>query len=230
MQCVILAGGLGTRISSITGNKIPKSMVLINSNPFIDYQLKLLSSQKISKVLLITGYLGHEIKSFVKDGSQYNLDVEYVEEGPNLLGTGGALKLALDQGKLDSHFFVTYGDSYLPIDWQAIYNQYDGRAIMTIYRNLNLFDKSNVLLDKVDNTILYDKQGIPNAEHIDYGLLVLNKQNINHIPSGQKYDLSTILKELSYKYELHPVEVTERFYEIGSPQGIEDFSKWVGGK
>src|SRR5260370_40089666 len=115
MQCVVLAGGLGTRLGARTRD-VPKGMVRVAGEPFVQRQLALLADQGFSRVVLCIGHLGSQIRDFVGDGSRWGLEVDYADEGEELQGTGGALRLAFDAGLLDDRFAVLYGASYLPID------------------------------------------------------------------------------------------------------------------
>jgi NDP-sugar pyrophosphorylase family protein len=225
MQCVILCGGFGTRMLPITEN-IPKSMIDINGKPFIDYQLSWITNQGIDNIILNIGHLGNIIRDYV--GEKFNdADITYVEEGDKLLGTAGALRLSLPH--LDNLFLVTYGDSFLPINYvePLQYCQERGiESLMTVYKNNNQFDKSNVFMDK--SCFIYDKgAAYKNFEYIDYGLSVLSKGIVkNYIPSG-KYGLSDLFYDLSFKNILRGYEVYDRFYEIGSFAGLNDFKTWV---
>src|SRR5215831_6400470 len=115
LQCVILAGGLGTRMRPLT-DRIPKALVPVLGKPFADWQLRHLRAQGVERVVYSIAYRGEMLREFVGDGSRYGLSVTWVDEGKHLLGTGGALRRALDSGTLDHAFFVLYGDSYLPTD------------------------------------------------------------------------------------------------------------------
>jgi NDP-sugar pyrophosphorylase family protein len=101
VQCVILAGGRGTRMQSVTKN-IPKSLIPVAGFPFIDYQLTWMYEQGIDKVLICIGHLGEQIQNHVKDGAPWKLPVEYADEGSVLKGTAGALREAADKNKLDA--------------------------------------------------------------------------------------------------------------------------------
>ena len=117
LPVAILAGGLATRLRPIT-EKIPKALVDVAGKPFIMHQLEYLKKQKLTQVVLCLGYLGEQVEVVVGNGSSIGLDVRYSSDGPTLLGTGGCLKKALPM--LGEHFFVYYGDSYLPIDFRAV--------------------------------------------------------------------------------------------------------------
>ena len=94
LPVAILAGGLATRLRPIT-ETIPKALVEVAGEPFITRQLNFLREQGVRKVVLCIGYLGEMIQTLVGDGSQYGLEVVYSPDGPELLGTGGAIKQAL---------------------------------------------------------------------------------------------------------------------------------------
>jgi MurNAc alpha-1-phosphate uridylyltransferase len=232
IQIVILAGGLGTRLRPLT-EQIPKAMIPILGKPFMDFQLRLLSRCGIQEVILSTGYLGEMIKEFVRDGRDWNLKVTYVNEGKNLRGTGGALRLIYDHGLLREHFLVTYGDSYLPISYRDIWQEFSKRtepALMTVLRNGEKWDASNSCFDG-ENVTLYDKKIQPKPKEmqfIDYGLSAFSKALIGQeIPKDQKFDLATLLNQLSINKQLAGLEVKERFYEVGSLQGIQDLEAYL---
>ena len=104
----ILAGGLGTRLRPIT-ETIPKSLLEVAGEPFIAHQLRELARQGIQNVVICVGFLGEQIEEYVKDGSGFDVRVQYSYETQNLLGTGGAIKKALPL--LGDEFFVLYGES-----------------------------------------------------------------------------------------------------------------------
>jgi len=231
MQCVILAGGLGTRMSHFTANKIPKCLIPVNGLPFIDYQLQWLSSHGVKDIVLCISHLKEQVENYVQDGSKWNLSVSYVDDGYAPLGTGGALRKALDENKLQDSFMIMYGDSFLPIDFKPVWSYWNSYpflpAIMVVYKNNNKFDKSNADLD--NGFVEYDKSNPNNFQYIDYGLSILDKSVIEtYIPSNTKYNLSDVFTELSKDKILGGYEVYHRFYEIGSASGLNEFEFWVG--
>src|SRR5882724_3079057 len=119
MQCVILAGGLGTRMQPLT-RRLPKTLLPVLGRPFAEYQLGWLADQGVRNVVYCIGFLGDQVRAFVGDGRRWRLRVDYVDEGSLLMGTGGALRLASDAGVLEPGFLVLYGDSYLPIEMAAV--------------------------------------------------------------------------------------------------------------
>lgn len=223
----ILAGGLAKRLRPIT-QTIPKALIEVAGKPFIDHQLEYLRKQGVTSVVLCIGYLGEMIQEIVGDGSRWSMQVRYSPDGPVLLGTGGALKKALPM--LGERFFILYGDSYLPIDFakvQAAFINSGQLGLMTVLRNQNLWDRSNVRFEN-GQLIEYNKEKItPLMHYIDYGLGVLEASALNDYPSAPPLDLSRIYNELSLQKQLAGYEVSGRFYEIGSHQGIADTQTYL---
>jgi NDP-sugar pyrophosphorylase family protein len=235
VQCVVLAGGMGTRIAAVAADR-PKALIPVQGKPFAQHQLLLLARQGVSKIVYCIGHRGQAIREFVGDGHRFGLEVAYVDEGAALRGTGGALRLAFELGALDSGFFVLYGDSYLPIDYRAVWSSFEGRseaALMTVLRNQGQWDASNAVFEAGKVTI-YDKRSAqprdPRMVYIDYGLSVFRRETVAaYLPGGQKSDLADAYHRMSLEGALAGFEVTERFYEIGSPQGLSDFASYLAG-
>src|SRR3990167_194217 len=119
MQCLILAGGPGTRMRPMT-ERLPKSLIPVNGVPFAHYQLDRLAQQGVRKAVFAVGYLGDMIRDFVGDGGRWGLEVAWVDEGKRLRGTAGAIRFAVDEGVMDDEFMVLYGDSYPLIKLPAL--------------------------------------------------------------------------------------------------------------
>jgi NDP-sugar pyrophosphorylase family protein len=219
----ILAGGLGTRLQSRTDGAVPKSMVAVAGEPFVAHQLRLLVAQGACEIVLCTGHLGEQIEHFVGDGARYGCHVRYSRDGAQLLGTGGALRRAL--ALLGERFFVIYGDSYLPTRFPPVWQAFrrSGRAgLMTVFANDGRWDASNV--EFADGAIRrYDKGArTPAMRHIDYGLGAFEASAVAAYPLGRRLDLAEVYADLLRRAQLAAYEVTERFYEIGSPAGLAE--------
>jgi NDP-sugar pyrophosphorylase family protein len=227
LPVAILAGGLATRLRPIT-EKIPKSLVEIGAKPFIFYQLDYLREQGITSVVLCLGHLGEMIQQAVGNGSRWGMDIKYSLDGPKPLGTGGALSQALPL--LGEKFFVLYGDSYLPINFDDVKKTYQSsgkKGLMTVLKNQNKWDKSNVEFI-AGQIIEYNKRLIrPQMHYIDYGLGLLQASVLHAYPAGLSFDLSEVYTDLSMAGELCGHEVFERFYEIGSHEGISDAQAYL---
>lgn len=223
LPVAILAGGLASRLRPIT-ETIPKALVDIAGEPFIFHQLRYLQQQGIQQVVLCVGYLGERIEEAVKDGREFDLNVQYSYDGPQLLGTGGALRQA--SKLLGDSFFVLYGDSYLPIDFAKVETAFLGHikpALMTVLRNGDQWDRSNVELR--DGVLIEYNKDHPNSRmsHIDYGLSIVSSSVlVAHCEAGAAFDLAQLFHDLSVRGELAGLEVHERFYEIGSFSGLQE--------
>jgi N-acetyl-alpha-D-muramate 1-phosphate uridylyltransferase len=222
---VILAGGLATRLRPLT-EKIPKALVEVAGRPFLDHQLDLLKQNSITEVILCLGYLGEMIEQRYGDGEVLGVRIRYSFDGPILLGTGGAIKRA--STLLPDVFFVLYGDSYLPIDFQAVaaaFIESGQPALMTVYANADAWDTSNVWFEQ-DRIRLYSKrEKLPEMRFIDYGLMVCRRQIFDDSPSDVPFNLADTLETLSRNGQLAGHEVYQRFYEIGSPSGLAELDQ-----
>ena len=227
MQSLILAWGLTPRLKPITGN-IPKGMLPINVKPFVEYQIELLRKNHITNIVLCIGYKGEMIENYFNDGSSFGVNISYSRE-KSLLGTGGAIRNAFEL--LHEKFIILYGDAYLNVDYQKIINHMENLlslALLVVYKNEGSFDTSNVrFLD--DKFIFYDKDNpSDDMQYIDYGMSILSKSIVDEfIPFNTVYDLADCYNQLSKNHQLAGLEVFERFYEIGSFSGLEEFKGFI---
>ena len=222
LPVAILAGGLATRLGDV-GRTTPKSLVDVAGKPFIAHQLDLLSRYGLTNIVLCTGHLGSQIEEVVGDGSRYGVRVRYSPDGSRLLGTGGALRHALPL--LEGAFLIIYGDSYLDCDYAAVERAFlasTAPALLTVYRNDDRWDRSNVSC--VDGRITrYSKaRQTPDMRHIDYGLAAMRAETLLPYPEGTALDLAGVYEDLVARNALAAFEVTTRFYEIGTPSGLAD--------
>ena len=226
----ILAGGVATRLRPIT-EKIPKALISVAGEPFLAHQLRLLSGAGLRHVVVCAGYLGEMIEAHFGNGARFDVRIEYSFDGPHLRGTGGALKHALPL--LGKQFFVLYGDSYLPIDYRQAASAFlvsEKPALMTVFKNDGRWDTSNVWFD--GNQILcYDKkQRTPEMRYIDYGVGVLRAEAISRWPDNEVFDLAEVYHQLAAEKQLAGYEVKQRFYEIGSPEGLAELDSLLRDK
>jgi NDP-sugar pyrophosphorylase family protein len=230
MPAAILAGGLATRLRPMT-ESIPKALVRINGRAFIDYQLELLASEGIRCVVICVGYLGEMVRDHVGD-ARFGIEARYSFDGDKLLGAGGAIKKALPL--LGEKFFILYGDSYLPINFEDVGEAFAAsgkKALMTVYRNDGQWDKSNVVYEpsspRAGMVRVYDKKKpLPAMNYIDYGLSCCEASEFVK-EEADIFDLADVFARISREGELAGFEAEHRFYEIGSYAGIEDFTRYI---
>ena len=220
----ILAGGRATRLGQLASAR-PKALVEVAGRPFVDHQLDLVRAKGVDRVVLCVGHLGDQIEDHVGDGRRFGLQVGYSRDGDVQRGTGGALDAALPM--LGDTFLVLYGDAYLNVDYGAIYRSFAGRdvdGVMTVYRNDDRFDRSNVAL-RDGMVAAYDKaHPVRGMHHIDYGLSVLTRKTFESVPhrSEGPFDLADVFGVAIRRQRLGAFEVTQRFYEVGSVAGLAE--------
>ncbi|MEY2879950.1 MAG: hypothetical protein RLZZ15_2330 [Verrucomicrobiota bacterium] len=230
LPVALLAGGMATRLRPIT-EKIPKLLVEVAGESFFSHQLRLLKKNGLTRIVLCVGYLGEMIVEQYGDGTKWGVRIEYAFDGPKLLGTGGALIAALP--KLGDAFYVLYGDSYLPIDYRAVgdfFLRSGKQGLMTVYENRGRYDASNV--EFADGEIkIYDKKlKSPAMRHIDYGLGVFRATAFDGFARDAVVDLAAVQSSLVARRALAGYEMRERFYEIGSHEGLNELNALLGGK
>jgi len=222
---VILAGGLATRLRPIT-EKIPKALVEVGGKPFIAHQLRLLHFHGMRRVVISAWYRGDMIRDYVGDGSEFDMQVSYVFDGDKPLGTGGAVRRALNH--LQEPFFILYGDSYLPCNYEEIQAAFESSAqpaLMTVYRNEGKWDTSNVEM-RGGTLVKYDKNDrSPAMEFIDYGLGICQPDVFKNIQDGESTDLADIYRDLAQEKKLAAYIVQQRFHEIGSHKGLRELDE-----
>jgi NDP-sugar pyrophosphorylase family protein len=222
LPVAILAGGLATRLRPIT-ETVPKLLVEVAGEPFFTHQIRLLKAAGLTRLVLCVGYLGEKIVKQYGDGAKWGIQIEYVFDGPKLRGTGGALIAALP--KLGDAFYVLYGDSYLPVDYQAVGNFFlqSGRlGLMTVYENHGRYDTSNVWFEAGDIKVYDKKNRLPQMHHIDYGLGVFRAAAFDGFSRDAVVDLAEVQKALVARHQLAGYEIKQRFYEIGSHEGLAE--------
>jgi len=221
----VLAGGLATRMRPLT-EQLPKALLEVAGEPFVAHQLRLFAREGITEVKLLVGHCWEQIALFVGNGSSFGVRVDYVVDGPTLLGTGGAIRRALE--RLGPEFLVTYCDSWLDASYAPVVEAFHASglpALMCVFRNENRWDASNV---RFENGVIrsYSKKfQLPEMRHIDWGLGVLKASTVATRPMGKPWDLAELYEELSTSGRLAGYEMTRRFFEIGSFEGLAETNR-----
>jgi NDP-sugar pyrophosphorylase family protein len=229
MQSVaVLAGGLGTRLRTVTGPELPKALVPVAGTPFVDLKLAELRDRGAARVVMLVGHGGEQLREHVGDGSRHGLEVIFVEDGPVLLGTGGALRNALTL--LDDPYWVTYGDTLVDVDVALAERDFagsDADALMTVLHNRDAVEPSNVCVDGT-RVVAYAKRPRPaGAEYIDYGMLLARHAALTDRPVGEPFDLAEVLGTLATEGRLWAFVVTEPFHDIGTPEQLRETERYL---
>jgi NDP-sugar pyrophosphorylase family protein len=216
----ILAGGLGTRLGELVRDT-PKPLLEVAGEPFLFHQLRLLAASGAREVVLCVGYLGEQIRDVVGE-RRCGVRVRYSFDAPGRSGTLGAIRGALSL--LGERFLVLYGDTYLRIDYARLDREWEASglpAVMSVLRNEGRWDTSNVVYESPLVTV-YDKAApSPNMRWIDYGLGGLRSGALDLVAPAES-DLAVLYSRLAERGELLGFEAIERFYEIGTPDGLKE--------
>jgi N-acetyl-alpha-D-muramate 1-phosphate uridylyltransferase len=226
LPVAVLCGGRGTRLRGVTGDDVPKALVPVAGRPFLDHKLDGLAAAGFTDVVLLVGHRGDRIDAHVGNGSRYALSVRVVDDGGELLGTGGAVQRAL--AVLPDAFWVTYGDSLLDFDVTAAEARFAASGalgLMTVLRNHDRYGPSNVVLDGAGDgarVAAYAKDPVPRgADCIDYGMLILTGAAFDP-PTPVPFDLAAVVGPLAARGALAAFEVARRFHDIGTPEAFAE--------
>lgn len=233
MQAVILAGGLGTRLGSLT-RKIPKPMMPVAGAPFLEHQLRLLARQSFRDVLLLTGYLGEQIESYFGSGRGLGLRLTYVREA-HPLGTGGALRQA--RAAIAESFLLLYGDSLLPMDYHAAGRRLKDSAalgLIVVYRDADgeTAVSPNVALSRDGLVARYDKTAHdPDLEYVEAGVSCFRREALDLLPrEGAASFEQCVFPRLIEQRKLAGMPAAQRFYDIGTPERLRAIEEYLGAR
>jgi D-glycero-alpha-D-manno-heptose 1-phosphate guanylyltransferase len=219
-EAIVLAGGFGTRLQSVVQD-VPKPMADINGKPFLYYLLKYLSEQGIKKVVLSVGYKHELIKDFF--GEHYlQMDIKYaIEDEP--LGTGGAIKLALDHIDKDL-CFVLNGDTYF--DLNLIDLERNGTDCVLASKEMNNFDRYGSLeLTASDVITNFNEKKFCESGWINGGVYCIHKNLFSSISKTSFSFEEEVLTPLSRTGQLIAVKSKGYFMDIGIPEDYAQFQK-----
>ena len=173
MKVIIMAGGKGTRISSIASD-IPKPMIRIGGKPVLEHQINNLKANGLTDITLVIGHLGHVIKDYFEDGRQLGVNISYfVESYP--LGTAGAL---FKMPELTEDFLLMCGDVMMDVDFQRFirfHHEHQAWASLMAHPNGHPYDSSLLVTKMLPPA---EKGGLPVDTH--RVIQWLNKEDERH--------------------------------------------------
>lgn len=223
----ILAGGFGNRLKSRTGNE-PKPMALILGKPVLEHQILLCKKFGFTEIALLVHYGSEVIKDYFNDGSNWGVNISYVEE-KDPRGTAGALLDALSH--LNDIFLVLYGDTYLDVDLGKLYSFHidnKSEATIMLHPNDHPSDSDLVEIDtefKVTKIYPYPHpEGIYINNLVNAGLYVLNKSALyGFIPHSGKYDLAkhTFTELVKANRRILGYKSQEYIKDMGTPERLD---------
>ncbi len=225
---VVQAGGKGTRMKSLTGDLIPKPMLLLNGKPLIQWQIENISKYGIKEFVFIIGHLGKKIREYFKDGSEFGVHIQYVEESKPL-GSAGALYYLKNIIHEEDIIFI-YGDVMICMDWNRILKFHEsshGKATLLVHPNAHPFDSDLLKMDK--NNCITEIDFKTNDRNYWYsncvnaGVHILVNEVIQGIKKVERLDLEkNILAQLMKKRVVYGYQTPEYVKDVGDPKRFCD--------
>ena len=217
---VIMAGGKGSRLRSITNDEIPKPMVPVDGKPLLEYQVEKLKEYGIKKIIMIVGHLGEKIMDHFKDGKDFGVDIDYiVEKEP--LGTAGAFYYLKD--KTDAKdFLLIFGDVFFDIDFDRMEDFHFKNAALTTllaHPNGHPYDSDLIQTDDNGKVIGFDsKNNVRDYWYdnmVNAGMYVINRGLLELVKEPVKIDFEKDILA-------NQVKNGANIYAYHSPEYVKD--------
>jgi NDP-sugar pyrophosphorylase family protein len=226
-HCVLLAGGLGTRLVDVTGGLIPKALAEVGGIPFLHFKLLSLIQMGFNSIDILVGQHGDQIEQFIHKDDYSSVSIRCFRDGPTLLGTAGAIASILDE--LPKSFWVSYADTYVLADIELANREFDNEDenIMVVLHNKDQIETSNVSIDEVNQNVVEYVRNPPSGsyEWIDYGILRLNRASFSAVISGKPVDLREVIVRQIKDKRLRAFKTRELFWDIGTPARLKETTK-----
>jgi NDP-sugar pyrophosphorylase family protein len=221
-QAVVLCGGEGTRLHSVTNDEIPKPMVDLCGRPALEYQLELLRKHGATDVVLCTGHLGNRIEDYFGDGSKFDMQLRYTRE-KRRLGTAGAL--AQVPFALDDVFYILYGDVFVNVDlsrFARMHFQNHAAVTLFVHPSEHPYDSDLVSADPGTGRVLgFPGRPRPGDEFVNLtsaALYVATKQTVDFISRNESSDFvkNVFPAMLARGMALFAYETDEYVHDLGT--------------
>lgn len=227
MQAVIMAGGKGTRLLSVTKDEIPKPMVPIAGKPLLLWQIEELKRNGILEVILVVGHLGDVIEDYFGDGQAYGVKISYIrEEKP--LGTAGTFPYL--KGRLTGRcFLLVFGDVFFSIaidKMEQYHNEKKALATLFVHPNAHPQDSDLVVLDKQNKVVeivsKHSKRDRPLENCVNAGFYILDNQICESVSKPEKTDLEkeVLIPLIAQHAAVYGYRSAEYIKDIGTKERI----------
>ena len=217
---VIMAGGKGSRLRSITNDEIPKPMVPVDGKPLLEYQVGKLKSYGIKKIVMIVGHLGEKIVDHFKGGKNFGVEIDYIfEKEP--LGTAGAFYYLKD--KIDAKdFMLVFGDVFFDMDFDRMEDfHFKNSALTTLlaHPNGHPYDSDLIRMDDNGRVIGFDsKHNVRDYWYdnmVNAGMYIINRDLLDLVKEPVKTDFEKDILA-------NQVKLGENIYAYHTPEYVKD--------
>lgn len=229
MKAIILAGGRGTRLEPEVTD-IPKPMANVASRPFLEWQIDFLTEYEVSDIILSVGYKDGVIRDHFGDGTDFGVDIQYVEESEPL-GTGGAVENAKEHLADEHDFLVLNGDTYLDVDlsdFLAFHRKKPGIATLALSRVKKRQKGGFISLNgqaQIEKFVEEEREsGLVNG-----GIRVFDPELFLHMPEKTKFNLSAVCEELAGENKMYGYQTDGYFKDIGTPERYHEINEEIEG-
>ena len=217
---VIMAGGKGSRLLSITNDEIPKPMVPVDGKPLLEYQVEKLKTYGIKKIVMIVGHLGEKIVDHFKDGKDFGVEIDYIFENEPL-GTAGAFYYLKD--KTDAKdFMLIFGDVFFDMDFDRMEDfHFKNSALTTLlaHPNGHPYDSDLIQTDDTGKVIGFDsKHNVRDYWYdnmVNAGMYIINKRLLDLVKEPVKTDFEKDILA-------NQVELGANIYAYHTPEYVKD--------
>lgn len=225
MYAVIMAGGKGTRIQSISKD-LPKPMLEILNKPILEYQIESLKKYNIKDIIIVIGYLGNVIKDYFKDGHDFGVKISYIEE-KEPLGTAGSLYYLKDYPNIDDDFILLFGDVLEDINFNnfiKFHKNNEGYITLLSHPNSHPYDSDLLVVDndKVVRIIpKNEKRNFYYKNIVNSGIYIVNKKILNYIKEAKKLDFDKdVINHYLQQGLIYSYKSTEYVKDMGTPDRL----------
>ena len=232
MRAVIMAGGKGTRLVSLSSvfSNLPKPMFPVLGKPILEYQIESLKRSGVKDVTLVVGHKKKAIKDYFCDGQAFGVNIDYIEEDEPL-GTAGALYYLKDgkNGRTDD-FLLLFGDLMLDVDFERFmaFHKNHGNALITLFGHPNShpYDSDLLVVDEHSKILeIQKKSGERNFYYhnfVNAGLYCVNPSALQGITKPEKLDLEkNIISNLIETGNVYAYRSTEYVKDMGTPDRLK---------
>jgi D,D-heptose 1,7-bisphosphate phosphatase len=226
MRVLILAGGFGTRLSSVLKD-LPKSMAPIGKKPFLEFLIYIIKNQGFRDIVLSTGYKSDVIEDYFRDGTAFGVNISYSRESKPL-GTGGAIRVAAENYP-DDNYLVLNGDTFFDADYSCLMDFHKkSRSLLTIALKYKEDVKRYGCIEVQGDRIISfsEKNDRLRDGYINAGVMVLSREALPFFKKKETLSLEKEVMPLLLKENaLSGLPFGGKFIDIGIPDDYFAASK-----
>lgn len=218
LEAIVLAGGLGTRLKSVVSN-VPKPMAPIGNKPFLEYILKYLKKNGITRAILSVGYKSEIIEEYFGNNFEGIELVYSVEKEP--LGTGGAIKKAMSKVK-SSQVYIINGDTFFDVNLKNLILEDNSKIILSL-KHMKNFDRYGCVESDANNLVTaFTEKGYRECGNINGGIYLAYKDIFNNYDLEEKFSFEEFMQTNFASLNISVKVFDNYFIDIGIP---EDYQK-----